>query len=73
MIRVFTKGQRVRTFHLGEGTVESFEHFPMRVRGGIEYVSTDPQDGCRVVLKLDNPSLWPVEGNPAVARHDIRE
>ena len=52
----FTKGQRVKT-KFGPATVVGFETFNARGFSN-PLADVDPEDGCRVVVQLDNPKEW---------------
>lgn len=70
---ILTKNQRVTNTLLGGGTVVSFETFDSEGNwvGGVD---TDPGDGCRVEVLLDDPTRWvghPEYGNPWMLRAEI--
>lgn len=67
------KGQRIRT-SLGTGVVLGFEVF--NAKGWpLPIMDDDPCNGCRVVVRLDDPARWqPTEQtpHPYIFRSDIR-
>lgn len=69
----FIKDQRVKT-KFGLGTVLGFETFNARGFSN-PLADIDPEDGCRVVVKLDDSAQWAATHgtpHPYMFRREIR-